>query len=161
VAGQEEGSSSTSTSRRLRSWHYLAGLNLVLLAVAISAAMLYRHPPVGSVFRILYGFGPVVRAIHSPAIQVEGEIHTAGLSGTKTGGWPISRKAADLSTALRFGRKTVPGWVRRTADLSTSLRSGRDDKGEAGASMRRGCRARGDFPALGEFGHPAWPTLII
>jgi hypothetical protein len=63
VADQEEGSSSTSTSRRLRSWHYLAGLNLILLAVAISAAMLYRHPPVGSVFHILYGFGPVVRAI--------------------------------------------------------------------------------------------------
>ena len=63
MAGQEEGSSSTSTSLRLRSWHYVAGLNLILLAVAISATMLYRHPPVGSVFRILYGFGPVVRGI--------------------------------------------------------------------------------------------------
>ena len=63
ATAQKEVTASVSNARRLQPWHYLAGLNLVFLAVAIGAVMIHRHPPLDSVFGIMYGFGPVVRAI--------------------------------------------------------------------------------------------------
>src|SRR5580658_1616256 len=44
-----------------------------------------------------------------------------------------------------------------TADLSTTLRSGRDDKGEGGASIERGCRTDAIFHHLGR---PEGPLLL-
>jgi hypothetical protein len=63
ITQQEKTSSSLSPSRRFQGWHLLAGLNLILLAVTVSAIAIYRHPLVDSTFSLLYGFGPVIKAI--------------------------------------------------------------------------------------------------
>jgi hypothetical protein len=63
IAQQEETFASSARSRRLQGWHYLAGLNLILLSVIVSAVAIYRHPLLDSTFGLLYGFGPVVKAM--------------------------------------------------------------------------------------------------